>query len=217
MISSDGAGRRALTRAMKISHDLKEEVVSVNMSGKTDPQIVVEILVSQGHSPEQAKESVDKVLELYLSFLDEEIERSKYYIIHPGVREVLDQLEGSTASLALLTGNVEPGARKKLARFSLNHYFPFGAYGCDSANRLDLPAFAVKRARETLGVEFAPDELVVIGDSINDVACAHGYGARAIAVNTGRTSWQELEEQKPAYLLKDLSNTQAVLSAIFSD
>lgn len=185
------------------------------MSGKTDPQIVVEILVSQGVSRSEALSAVSQVLALYLSFLDEEIERSKYYIIHPGVREALDELSKSQAKLALLTGNVEVGARKKLARFSLNDYFPFGAYGCDSANRLDLPAFAVRRAKENLGLDFAPEEIVVIGDSVNDIACAHGYGARALAVNTGRTSWQDLEREKPAYLFKDLSDTAEVLKAIF--
>jgi phosphoglycolate phosphatase len=116
----------------------------------------------------------------------------------------------------LLTGNVERGARKKLKQFDLNKYFDIGAYGSDSASRLDLPAVAVGRALTHFKEEFSPQEVVIIGDSVNDIACAHHYGATALICNTGRTTWEELEDHKPRYLFKDLGNVDQVIDAIFN-
>jgi phosphoglycolate phosphatase len=119
------------------------------------------------------------------------------------------------AYLGLLTGNVERGARKKLKQFDLNKYFDIGAYGSDSASRLDLPAVAVGRALTHFKLTFSPQEVVIIGDSVNDIACAHHYGATALIANTGRTTWDELQAHNPRYLFKDLGNLDQVMAAIF--
>jgi phosphoglycolate phosphatase len=215
MISSDGAGRRALAKAFKEKHNIDESAVSVPMSGKTDPQIIMEIFTALGHDQNWAKNQVNELIECYLGYLDQELAGAGQYIMHEGVLEILDVLETHPhCHLGLLTGNVERGARKKLERFKLNRFFEIGAYGCDSANRLDLPEFAVKRAESHFETKFVPQQVVIIGDSVNDIACAHGYGARALAVNTGRTSWDDLAGHKPHTLLKNLADTQTVLKAI---
>jgi phosphoglycolate phosphatase len=219
MISSDGAGRRALTRALSERHGLPEELCRVNMSGKTDPQILSEIFAASSLTleGEALQKEIQHVIELYLEFLDEEIPASKYYIVHSGVPALLERLSvEDNAYLGLLTGNVERGARKKLKQFDLNKYFDIGAYGSDSASRLDLPAVAVGRALTHFKKQFSPEEVVIIGDSVNDIACAHHYGATALIANTGRTTWEELEAHKPRYLFKDLANVDEVMAAIFN-
>ncbi len=219
MISSDGAGRRALSRALSQRHGLPEELTKINMSGKTDPQILSEIFAASSLTleGEALQKEIQHVIEIYLEFLDEEIPASKYYIVHTGVPALLDRLTVEpNAYLGLLTGNVERGARKKLKQFDLNKYFDIGAYGSDSASRLDLPAVAVGRALDHFGESFSPQEVVIVGDSVNDIACAHHFGATALIANTGRTTWEELEAHKPRYLFKDLANIDEVMAAIFN-
>jgi phosphoglycolate phosphatase len=217
MISSDGAGRRAIARVLNENYGVPESAMRLPMSGKTDPQILREIFKSCGK--EGAFDScTEHIFELYLGVLEEEIDKSRYYIIHEGVVELLEALVAEErAYLGLLTGNIERGAHMKLHRFDLLKYFPIGAFGSDSANRLDLPAVAQDRAKRFFDIEFAPNEVVIIGDAINDVLCAKGFGAISIAVNTGRTTWEELEAQQPDYLFKSLKDTAQVIDAIFSD
>lgn len=165
MISSNGAGRRAMARALKESHDIPEEATRISMSGKTDPQIMHEIFASQGldlGGEKEAAKKVNELIDLYLSYLDQEMSASNTLIMHEGVVEILDRLlADSQCFLGLLTGNVEIGARKKLHFFDLNRYFEIGAYGSDSANRLDLPHFAVTRAKDHFANEFADRKSVV--------------------------------------------------------
>ena len=214
MISSDGAGRRAIAKILNEHYGVPEEAMNISMSGKTDPQILREIFQACD-KVSTFEANMTHVLELYLGVLEDEIKRSRYYIVHDGVIELLDELTGlDHAFLGLLTGNIERGARMKLAHFDLNRYFPIGAYGSDSANRLDLPAVARERAQKHFDENFEPHELVIIGDSIFDVMCAKSFGARSIAVNTGRTTWEELEKQEPDYLFKSLKDTATVLDAI---
>lgn len=217
MISSDGAGRRAIQRVLDQLYKIPAHHVNIVMSGKTDPQILNEIFTASEMPADQIPEAIVKVIDLYLDLLEEEILASKYYIVHEGVYELIEAIANHPDMyLGLLTGNVERGARMKLEQFGLNKHFHLGAYGSDSANRLELPAVAVKRANEHFKLHFQPDELVIIGDSVNDVYCAHGYGAKCIAVNTGKTSWQDLEATHPKYLLKSLANTQEVMDAILA-
>ncbi|MBX9672427.1 MAG: HAD hydrolase-like protein [Candidatus Obscuribacterales bacterium] len=217
MISSDGAGRKALARALHQLHQVPEAATRVSMSGKTDPQILTEILSTQAHiDPSHIQSAIPAIIELYLTFLDQEILASQNYIMHDGVREILDHLvDDDRACLGLLTGNVEAGARKKLARFDLNKYFAIGAYGSDSADRSQLPPYAVARAREHFKSDFDPQQVYIIGDSVNDIACARAYGARVIAVNTGKTSYTDLAAHNPDYLLASLADKRQVLSALF--
>lgn len=217
MISSDGAGRRAIGRVLAERFNVPAEAANIPMSGKTDPQILTEILAVAGWNDADIEKRMGELLDIYLSILEDEIAASRYYIIHPGVVDLLNNLHTRTDTyLGLLTGNVERGARMKLSRFELNHFFPMGAYGSDSANRMDLPAIAAKRAHKHFNIEFVPAEIVIIGDAINDVLCAKGYGAKSIAVNTGRTSWEDLERHEPDYLFKNLGDTNMIVQAIFS-
>jgi phosphoglycolate phosphatase-like HAD superfamily hydrolase len=217
MISSDGAGRRAISRVLKEHHQIEPQHMNVLMSGKTDPQILTEIMTASGMPAHEITASIPKVIENYLGLLEEEIAASKYYIVHDGVYILLEAIAAHPQMyLGLLTGNVERGARMKLDHFDLNKHFELGAYGSDSANRLDLPAVAVERALQLFNISFRPEEVVIIGDSVNDVLCAKGYNAKCIAVNTGKTSWEDLQATNPEYLFKSLSNTQAVMDAILA-
>ncbi len=215
MIKSDGAGRRAITRALASVFGITGDTTSMIMSGKTDPQICLEIMSCQGVLPAEIDGKLASVFAVYPPLLKEEIELSQGFKLHEGVRELLQALESeASACLGLLTGNIEAGARLKLNPFSLNGFFPIGAFGCDSADRMDLPKIAADRAAAFYQVGFAAGDVVIIGDSVNDVRCASGFGAICIAVNTGKTTRAELEESRPTYLFDTLSNTGEIMRAI---
>ena len=117
-------------------------------------------------------------------------------------------------TLGLLTGNLERGARLKLEPPDFNRYFPFGAFGSDSADRYRLPAIAVARAKERTGRAFTGKSVVVVGDSVHDVGCGRSLGVRSVAVATGITSTERLAAEKPDALMADFSDTKRALEAI---
>jgi phosphoglycolate phosphatase-like HAD superfamily hydrolase len=107
-------------------------------------------------------------------------------------------------------------AQLKMELVGLEQFFTLpGAFGDESHNRRDLPARAAERIRKHLQIDLAPEQFIVIGDTPNDIDCAHHFGARAVAVGTGRFySTAEILTCKPDALLPDLSNVDLVLQTL---
>ena len=107
--------------------------------------------------------------------------------------------------LALLTGNYEDAARIKLEYFDLWRYFRCGAFGDDAPDRNGLLPKAMAAIRECGGPEVAPLEIVVVGDTPLDVACAAASGARSLAVATGGYDVDALRAAGADVVLQDLT------------
>jgi len=180
------------------------DVDSYDFTGRTDPGIVMELLTASGVPESVVRERLPHMRELYTGRLAAALDRSRMVLL-PGVVEILERLDArEDVALALLTGNWQPGAQAKLARFDLNRFFPFGAFGCDGADRSTLPPVAWERAEERLGRRFRPEETLIVGDSIHDVSCAHAHGIPCLAVCTGRTPAARLHAAGADWVAADL-------------
>ncbi|GAC1685988.1 MAG: HAD hydrolase-like protein [Gemmatimonadaceae bacterium] len=213
---TDGAGRRALTAAM-IHHTGNGGPESYRYDGKTDPQIVRDLMRLAGRSESEIDEAIPLVIETYLTHLQDELSRAPGgYAVLPGVMSLLDTLEQrADVTLGLLTGNVAPGARAKLSAVGVDvERFRICAYGSDHAHRPELSALAHRRARALVGPSVEADDLVVIGDTPADVECGAAVGARTIAVATGRYTVAELRAAGAGIAFEDLSDTAAVVRAV---
>jgi phosphoglycolate phosphatase-like HAD superfamily hydrolase len=88
--------------------------------------------------------------------------------------------------------------------------FDLGAYGSDHHDRTCLVPIVRERLEKHLGTTVPSSDLVVVGDTPRDIACARAGGARVVAVATGNFSRAELEAHHPDVVLDDLQDTQAV-------
>jgi phosphoglycolate phosphatase-like HAD superfamily hydrolase len=216
---TDGAGRRAVFQALE-EHFGRSGPGEHRFDGKTDPQIVRELMRHAGVSDADIDARLDVVLDRYLDLLRDElasVDHGRH--IFPGVRELLDALEArEDVVLGLLTGNIHHGARAKLAAVGIDpERFVVGAFGSDHHDRPELPEIARRRAERALGHPVAGHDRVVIGDTPADVACGRSIGARAIGVATGHYSVDELRACGAAAVFPDLSDTAAVVRAILAD
>jgi phosphoglycolate phosphatase-like HAD superfamily hydrolase len=100
-----------------------------------------------------------------------------------GVVETLAWLaERTDVVLGVATGNVRAGAEVKLTAAKLDGWFAFGGYACDSPRRAELVAHGIARGRER---RREIREVVVVGDTVHDIAAARACGATVCAVATG--------------------------------
>jgi phosphoglycolate phosphatase-like HAD superfamily hydrolase len=216
LLWTDGAGRRAVHRALDEVFGPTDRIEH-EFDGKTDPQIVRELMTLGGIDSETVDAKLDFALKRYVELLQEELgsvdHSDKTY---PGIAPLLDALEQrDDVLIGLLTGNVHEGALAKLDAVGLaRDRFKIGAFGSDHASRPELPAIARGRAEQLLGHPVAGEDVVVIGDTPADMSCGKGIGARAIGVATGRYSVETLEACKAGIVFADLSDTDAVMRAI---
>jgi phosphoglycolate phosphatase-like HAD superfamily hydrolase len=213
LVLTGGAGIRAMTRAFEALFAVPDAFRHIPFPGRTDASILAD--AAAAHDIDHAR--LASFPDVYFGYLAEELERpGPRKGIMPGIEALLDALAAhDRAYLALLTGNYERSARMKLEYFGLWRYFPCGAFGDECRHRNKLVPKALQRVRERGGPEVGPAETVVIGDTPLDVACAAAAGARSVAVATGGYGVQALTEAGGHTVFADLSDTRAVLEAIF--
>jgi phosphoglycolate phosphatase-like HAD superfamily hydrolase len=187
--------------------------------GKTDRQIVRDLMRHEGFSDQEIDEQMDELLGKYVSGLKSELASgNRSVLLLPGVAELLDALEQQEkVVIGLLTGNIHEGARAKLTAAGIDPTrFRVNAFGSDHELRPQLPAVAQRRAKEVLGLHIEGNRLVVIGDTPADIQCGEEIGARAIAVATGRYSVEQLSEYNPYAVFESLADTAVVLESIMN-
>ncbi|HXQ28836.1 MAG TPA: HAD family hydrolase [Gemmatimonadales bacterium] len=220
LLWTDGAGRRAVHRALVAEAGTAGPIDTYRFDGKTDPQIITDLLRLGGHPLAGRAELLAAVSERYLVLLAEELAGTPGATrVLPGVTALLAALvpyeAEDRALVGLLTGNYAVGAALKLRSGGLDpDRFAVGAYGSDSGSRPDLPAIAVRRAIAARGRAFPPEQVVVLGDTPADVACAAGIGARSIGVATGYYDVAALRAAGATAVFESLADTGAVLDVL---
>jgi len=215
LLTGGRAARTVFAAALTEVFGTCGDVETFAFEGKLDPVIVRDLLLAAGVPEETVLRRRADALELYLDRLEAALAVEKP-VLKPGVAEVLDGVARAGAGAvvsALLTGNVERGARIKLSAVGLWHRFAFGAFGDEASRREDLGPVALEKARR-LGFSFSGADCVVVGDAPQDVACALALGARIVAVATGKTPAGRLAAAGAHVVLPDFSDTSRALEAI---
>jgi len=214
LITDNGAARRSYALALRETYGFDGDLTRYDFSGRTDPQITSMVLHDAGLTDDQIGARAPQLWDAYLRELAIHATAERVRVL-PGIRDLLDRLVViDHITLGLLTGNIERGARLKLAPAGLNDYFLFGAFGSDSANREELPPIAVERASKIDGHRFRGREVVIIGDSIYDVRCGAPHDATTIAIASGKTPAEKLQAENPHHFFHSAEELGGILAAI---
>lgn len=214
LLSATRLSRGCLLEALEEVFGRAVAVDGYDFAGKTDPQIVRELTRAAGLPAEDVERGFPRALAAYAARLTARL-RDEDVRAKPGAVALVEALHAHPrVTLGLLTGNLEPCARAKLAPLGVNGRFAFGAFGSDDEDRYRLPALAVERAFAATGRRFAGRQVVVVGDSVHDVRCGRSLDVRAVAVATGPTPEPLLRAAAPDALLSDFRDTAAALRAI---
>ena len=156
----------------------------VEAAGRTDGAIIRDLLTASGVRGEDFEARWGEVQAATVEAFSEFCPADLSERVAPGIVDVLGELAGRDDDfrLSLVTGNLEPVARLKLARAGIGGYFEpgQGGFGSDHASRAELPPIARARAGD-----WPRDRTVVIGDTPRDIACARADDVRVVAVATG--------------------------------
>jgi phosphoglycolate phosphatase len=193
----------------------------IRMSGKTDPQIVIEYLDQMKiESSEHLMEAILSRLDAHLAIAHTSGELVAEGFACPGVAKVLEEMSGDVRVVSsLLTGNIYPNAAAKVTAFGLDCWLQLdvGAYGSDHHDRNALVPVAVSRVQDKHGVVLRPEEVWVVGDTPLDLGCARVAGARCLLVATGRYTFEELSPLGADAVLEDFSDAAAALEILLGD
>jgi phosphoglycolate phosphatase-like HAD superfamily hydrolase len=219
LLDVGGSGRWAMTRAFEdvfAIADADPFTRQVRFDGLTDPGILLEIASNASVSPVELAARADELRRSFLGHLESRLAVTPTKRVLPGVVDLLDRLAGvSMAQVGLLTGNVQPGARLKLASVGLGDYFDLGGFGEDAADRAGVGRVAVQRFEAKLKRSIDPDDVIAVGDSLEDVRAARANGFKSLAVGTGWAGHDAIRALEPDLFVEDLTDHGAVMQFIF--
>lgn len=184
--------------------------------GRTELATTTELLTSNGI--EAGRETIEAMFAALVAESERAVDRFPTEArVLPGAAEALLVFAGyGEVVQTLVTGNLPEISRHKLAAFDLLEHLDLeiGGYGALSVHRPDLVPHAVGLAAAKHSASFEGADVVVIGDTPNDVEAALHHGAVSIAVATGLYSADVLREAGAHIVLPDLADTDAVRSAV---
>ncbi|ACF42832.1 HAD family hydrolase [Pelodictyon phaeoclathratiforme] len=214
LLSVNKINRSVLVDALTEVYGTAGSAGTHNFAGKMDSTIFYEVLRNAGLSEGDIAAKFELAKKTYIEMFRAHAKPSDVLLME-GIRELLEELSGhSDVMLALLTGNFEASGRHKLLLPEINHYFPFGAFADDAPSRNELPAIAVEKAYQLSGIKFFNHDIIIIGDTEHDIACARVLNAKSIAVATGTYSMEDLKQHHPHVLYENLGRTAVVLDEI---
>ena len=187
----------------------------VRFGGKTDPQIVREILAVLDLHDQVEEHEASIIAELERGLRDGRDQMQAEGFVLPGVPELLEALRATGAVQTVLTGNTAANAAVKVDAFELRPWLDLevGAFGSDHHDRNQLVPIAVERATQRYG-PVDRRHTWVIGDTPFDAACARAGGVRCLLVATGHSPRADLDGAGADRVLDDLSATAEVVDLL---
>ena len=206
LLLTGGCGRRAFEHAFDRITGKRGALDGFSFGGMTDRGIARMGLSAIGREVDPAV--VEQLIDAYLEALERELQSPPNFVILPGAHETVRALIGRPGTaLGLGTGNVRRGAQAKLAYADLWSPFSFGGFGCDHEDRAELLRTGAQRGAAQLGQPLAACRVIVVGDTVRDVAAAHAIGAQCIAVCTGGDNAEKLRAAGADAVFESLLHT----------
>ncbi len=198
-----------ITEVLKRSGREQAVIAERPFAGRTDRDIFASILADNDLPVDQFNFFRD----IYLEALEQMLKPDDLEEL-PGAREAIEFALDSGHMAGLLTGNFREAAFTKLNRADLDRYFSMGAFGGDHAERSKLPEVAYELGKMLIGSSFEPTDMVIIGDTPNDIDCAKRFGCVSVSVSTGPFSQKQLDEHEPDLNLSHLGEPERWLSPL---
>jgi phosphoglycolate phosphatase-like HAD superfamily hydrolase len=197
--------QNAFAFAFKKVYGKNAKQIEAHPEGKTDKQIILEVLKRHGVPAEEIRKKINTAMQVMAMYFSEHENQVNPEVL-PGVKELLSKLKGQNIPIGVLTGNVERIGWTKIEKAGLRDFFNFGAFGDKTEKRVELVEIARQNAEIALGKTFQTQDFVIVGDTPKDIQCAKDAGIKVIIAATGIFSFDELAKEKPDLLVQTLED-----------
>ena len=181
---------------LKISHNIPEDVFT-NMIGKHFVDIFDELKIKV---PDFEK-FISIYKALYFNFIDSSI-------LYPGAEEIIRYLRKNDIKISLLTTKGQDQAEIIIEHFNLRSSFNYLLGRRDGLAHKPSPEPLLYICNE---LKIDPSETLMIGDTELDIQCGKNAGSKTCGVLYGYRTKDQLEKEKPNFIISGLDELIKVL------
>lgn len=207
---SYGIGERIIV-GIKKAYGVDLTYKAATFEGLIEREIVWRLVQDHGVTRTQFFQKFPTYLSAMVDCVKKKTKDGPIFMAIAEAVELVKKLDAPGFFLGVLTGNAQNIARVKLSQVGLTDAFPFGVFGDEADDRIALAKSVRRKAKNYFGIDFSPIDIVIIGDTHNDVAAARAIGARVIGVASGpKYTWKKLEDAKPDLLVRSLADPRVL-------
>lgn len=222
LLESKHIGVTCLRDAGRSLFDPQFTVEGIKFGGALDPNIIRAMLEQNDIDPTETH--IQSMRTSYYQLLKTLSQSQSVAAPLPGAHDLVQAVSShqSNPTVGLLTGNFQETGTIKVAAAGFDpNIFTINAWGDSSPHpkptRSHLPPVAIESYRNLKNRDLDPQSVIIIGDTIHDVACAIDSGCRALAVATGHDTHDALVAAGAHLVLKDLTQTGEIIEWIMND
>jgi phosphoglycolate phosphatase len=134
-------------------------------------------------------EDIERGLKLFIDFNSRNI--AVHSRLYPGVNELLQGLSKHGIKMAIVSNKNEALSRQILDVLGIEHFFTLI---CGGDTLPELKPSPLPLLRTVAGLGFAPDQAVMVGDSINDIMAGNLAGIVTIGCSWGFGGEEEVSK-----------------------
>ncbi|MBT3519338.1 MAG: HAD hydrolase-like protein [Candidatus Marinimicrobia bacterium] len=204
LISPGGVSRRLLSIAISKETGKPIDLGYNDVAGFTDRSITRNSLVKLGSEGSNHEALLNTILDSYSESMKIEFTKSNLPFVYDDCVSMLDEVESAGHATCLLTGNIKSVAKIKLEKFGLWDRFKFGIFADDAEEKLSMPRLAREKAWDVLAESFRLENMVLVGDTVQDAEAANENGCKSVIVCRKPEKREIIQSANPTYLVNSL-------------
>jgi len=189
-------GTKAALDQLKISYRIDEDIFT-NMIGMHFVDIFERMKIEVT--------DFEKFITIYKAFYFDFMDSSYLY---PGVQQTLHYLNENNIKVSLLTTKVQEQAEKIIDHFNLRLSFAYLMGRRDGLVHKPSPEPLIYICNE---LDIKASETLMVGDTELDIQCGKSAGSKTCGVLFGYRRKDQLEKEKPDFLISGLNELKKVL------
>ena len=213
LIKRSDAHISAFSEALKKVYGINSGIDVINYDGLTDQLIIIEVLKKNGLDDDTIKLKLKDCTKAMVDSFNKIVDNDPIILLD-GAKELLEELRKNNVLLGLVTGSLEPIAKSKLKKVSVDSYFKLGGFGSDDMDRTNLIKIAIKKAEDNFDFKFS-DNVFLVGDTPRDIKAGKEAMVKTIGVATGIYSKEDLEKSGADFVLENLKDKNRFLEIIY--
>ena len=213
LISPGSVSRGLLSQAIAKETGEPVELGYNDVAGFTDRNITRNVLAKLNYIGKVSEDFLNDILDRYIVSMEEEFFNSDLPFVYKDCIQLLDAVEAAGHATCLMTGNMKVISKIKLAKFDLWDRFKFGVFADDAEEKSSMPRLAREKAWDVLEESFRLENMILVGDTLQDAEAAIENGCKSIIVCRHKENWDKIKSSKPTFLVEDLSK-QFLLSKV---
>jgi phosphoglycolate phosphatase-like HAD superfamily hydrolase len=210
LISPGSVSRNILAQTISKVTNTPVDLGYDDVAGFTDRSITRNALTKINYGGMVFEPVLNSILDQYVESMKEEFSTSALPFIYKDCITLLDAVEMAGHSTCLLTGNMKSVSKIKLEKFGLWERFKFGIFADDAEEKLSMPRLAREKAWDELTESFRLENMVVVGDTVQDAEAANENGCQSVIVCRKPEKRELIQAENPNYLVDDLSDPELI-------